>query len=68
MDSIGIRIPKLKGSSNYDIWAIRMKAYLVERGFYKVLTTKDRKAEAYEQESRKANALIRLTLEDSPLI
>jgi hypothetical protein len=29
-----IKLPKLKGSNNYDIWAIRIEAILVEKGLY----------------------------------
>ena len=70
MESSGIKIPKLKGSSNYDIWAIRSKAFLIEKGYYEVLTANKeaRNTPKYYQDSVKATALIRLTLEDSPLV
>jgi hypothetical protein len=31
------KIPKLKGSSNYDIWSIRVQAILVEKGYLEVI-------------------------------
>ena len=68
MDSV-FKIPKLKGSTNYDIWAIRIKALLTEKGFYHVFianTIQD--TPEYQQASVKASAIIRLTLEDSPLV
>ena len=70
METSGIKIPKLKGSSNYDIWAIRSKAFLIEKGYYDVLTAnkETRTTSKYYQDSIKATALIRLTLEDSPLV
>ena len=69
MDSIGIKIPKLKGSSNYDIWSIRIKAYLIEKGYYDVFNANTaRDTTEYYQASIKATALIRLTLDDSPLV
>ncbi|RKF82772.1 hypothetical protein GcC1_011031, partial [Golovinomyces cichoracearum] len=32
-------IPKLAGSKNYAIWAIRMKAHLIDRGYKSVIAT-----------------------------
>ena len=70
METSGIKIPKLKGSTNYNIWSIRAKAFLTEKGYYDILTapTEERLKPKYIQDSVKATALIRLTLEDSPLI
>ena len=68
MDSV-FKIPKLKGSTNYDIWAIRIKALLTEKDFYHVFTVDiPQNTSEYQQASVKASAIIRLTLEDSPLV
>ena len=37
MDNTIGKIPKLKGSSNYDLWAIRMQAILTDRGYTDVI-------------------------------
>jgi hypothetical protein len=82
MDNTVGKIPKLKGSSNYDLWAIRMQAILTDRGYTDVMletnykTVKDFKEESeyklwktpWEERSLRACALIRLHLEDGPLI
>jgi hypothetical protein len=70
MDPTGTKIPKLKGSSNYDIWSIRCKAFLIEKDCYNALTDAypDHSTAAYRNASIKTTALIRLTLEDSPLV
>lgn len=61
-----VTIPKLEGSSNYDIWAIRMQALLAEKGLDKCLDPEIIDTELYEQ--NKATALIRLALKDGPLL
>jgi len=33
-----LKITKLQGSSNWDLWAIRMEAVLTEKGYYDVMT------------------------------
>ena len=70
MDTTSFKFPKLKGSTNYDIWAIRCKAFLIEKGHYRVLATHrdQQNTSKYLEATVKATALIRLTLEDSPLI
>ena len=66
------KIPKLKGSSNYDLWSIRIEAILVEKG-YTYITTK-RASQTSPEEARdlenkeKAIALIKLSLENSLLL
>lgn len=87
-DIQGIRIPKLKGTSNWDIWALRAEALLIEKGYFEALSpfraapTVEEYGERYPQElqvyttqlaqyelnTRKAAALIRLSLEDGPLV
>ena len=37
MDNI-FKLPKLKGSSNYDIWAIKLEALLTREGYLDVIT------------------------------
>ena len=69
MDFTGTKIPKLRGSNNYDIWAIRIQAVLTEKGYYSVFSGElTAGSPEYKGASLKAAALIRLTLEDSPLI
>jgi hypothetical protein len=68
-----LKIPKLKGSSNYDIWSIRVQSILVEKGYLEVIAedyinqTLDDSANL-EQIANKATALIKLSLEDGPLL
>jgi gag-polypeptide of LTR copia-type len=81
METSVIRIPKLKGSNNWDIWSIRMEAVLCDRGYLDVMTpattifpegTTGEEIQAYtnnrQERSIKASTLIRLALEDGPLI
>ena len=37
-DSSIFRVPKLKGSSNYDMWALRIEAVLIQQDCYEILT------------------------------
>lgn len=69
------KLPKLQGSSNYDIWSIRMEALLVEKGYYDVMTTETSNLDLDLEENKilkekasKATAYIRLTLGDGPLL
>ena len=69
MESL-LKIPKLRGSENWDIWSLRMEAVLIEKGYYEVLTTNQPKPEdlaEWEINRKKALAYIRLALEDGPL-
>jgi len=74
MESNLIKFPRLKGSTNYEIWSIRMEAAITDKGYYDVMTPIDLNELATEeianrtQRSYKAAALIRLSLEDGPLI
>ena len=67
------KIPKLKGSSNYDIWAIRIEAILVKEGYLNLIT-RDITTFTLEEQARledsayKATSLIKLSLEDGPLL
>jgi gag-polypeptide of LTR copia-type len=64
MDTTSYKFPKLKGSSNYDLWSIRAQAFIVDRGHYKAVTSLD----SSEEEKIKICATLRLLLEDEPLI
>jgi hypothetical protein len=71
------KFPKLIGSSNYDLWSIRMEALLVERDYADVKNNAVTLEAAGNNESlyrellvktNKASALIKLTLGDGPLL
>ena len=70
------KIPKLRGSSNYDIWSIRIQSILVEKGYLEVIAENfidkalDNTAqiEALKVIASKATTLIKLSLEDGPLL
>ena len=79
MDSNPFKIQRLKGSTNWDVWALRMEAYLTDKGYAIAMITpifnegtSKQQIEAYnreiEEKSPKAAAIIRLCLEDGPLI
>ena len=74
MGDSALKIPKLQGSSNWDIWALQMEAVLIEKGYYDVMTidisivaNPTKKAEL-ELLARKAISIIRLFLGDRPLL
>ena len=73
-------IPKLRGAKDWDLWRIRIRALLAEKGYIDAInsrkefsknTTKEI-IESYNEERKKisikAAAIIRLTLDDAPLI
>jgi hypothetical protein len=74
------KIDKLKGAVNWDLWRIRIRALLAEKGLIDAIKTEKefpediskKKIEEYkekrESDSIKAAAIIRLNLGDSPLI
>src|SRR5436305_1073312 len=73
-----LKITKLQGSSNWELWAIRMEAVLTEKGYYDVMTLtpptgmevdggKDAQLD-WTTRSKKAIAYIRLALADGPLL
>jgi hypothetical protein len=70
-----LKIIKLQSSSNWDLWAIRIKTVLTKKGYYDVMTpTEGMKldnpiSESLERQNRakKAIAYIRLALYDGPL-
>jgi hypothetical protein len=72
------KIPKLKGSSNYDIWNLRLTSILVKEGCQEIITIDPTKLTSSNYEGiellrlkeleSKALAIIRLSLEDGPLL
>jgi len=75
-DSI-FKVPKLKGSSNYDIWALRIRSILVQQDCSDILDippsdlTSDQYPDTFiklKEKESKALATIRLSLEDGPLL
>ena len=70
-DSV-LKLPKLRGSSNYEIWAIKIESVLIEKGLYSYITDSDLSSNIITPEQRneslKATSLIRLSLEDGPLL
>ena len=77
-DSSIYRVPKLIGNSNYDIWALRIESLLVKEGCYSIMTINpaDLTLARYSQDQLdelkqlegKALSIIRLSLEDGPLL
>jgi hypothetical protein len=67
-----IKLPKLKGSANYDLWAIRLEAIIVEKGYLSYIlnnpATIENNIETLGENAYKATALIKLALEDGPLL
>src|ERR1700712_1035330 len=76
MSDSNLRIDKLNGSSNWNLWSIRMEAVLIEKGYYEIMTTDPSKINDYTAEDKikyqnlalKATAQIRLSLGNGPLI
>src|SRR6201996_2428053 len=78
------RFPRLKGSQNWEFWALRMEAFIIDKGYDSALypeipmsefISKAGDINAYNSylqdrkaKSLKAAALIRLAVEDGPLI
>jgi hypothetical protein len=67
------KIPKLSGSKNYEIWSIRIEAYLIKEGCLDVMTTDITSLTQEEQlllqeNASKAISIIKLSLEDGPLV
>lgn len=65
-----LKIARLAGSSNWDIWNIRMQAVLTEKGYYDVMTQpmNDTDPSRFRELQLKALAFIRLALADGPLL
>ena len=60
-------ISKLKGSENYEIWALRMQSLLIKEQCWSFLDSAKDAAKAVEH-ANKALALIRLAIEDRSLL
>ena len=80
-DNTLFRFPRLKGSQNWEFWTLRMEAFIVDKGYESALYPVDPFNESKGSEaeyatyladrnakSLKAAALIRLAIEDGPLI
>ena len=61
------KIPKLKGSQNYDIWSIRIQAIIIEKGYSNYIL-EDTSSNILEENALKTTAIIKLALEDGPLL
>jgi hypothetical protein len=76
------KIPKLKGSSNYDIWALKIESIIIKEGYLDYIIADFSSSSAYleskenniiksreiEEKADKATSIIRLSLEDGPLL
>jgi hypothetical protein len=58
-------IARLSGQSNYDIWSIRIEAVLTEKGLLSTINPDNTVTEELDQ---KGLAMIRLSLDDGPLL
>jgi hypothetical protein len=78
------KIPKLKGSQNFDIWSLRIESIITKEGFLDFILEDYSSSEQYREQkanlaeptklteldvrASKVISLIRLSLEDSPLL
>ncbi len=67
------KIPKLQGSSNWDIWSIKIEALLTKEGYFKVIVSDlndlpDDERDTLQEKAEKATSLIKLALGDGPLL
>ena len=67
------KIPKLKGSSNYDIWSIKIEALLTKEGYLEVIahdlsSLSEATRVLLQDKAIKATSFIKLALEDGPLL
>ena len=79
-ESNPFRVQRLKGSQNWEFWALRMEAYIIDKGYESALypvipydeigTKEDYNAYLRDRSTKsiKAAALIKLALDDGPLI
>ena len=73
MSNTIFKIPKLQGSSNYDIWSIKIEALLTKEGFLEVIASdlssySEVTRTILEEKALKATSFIKLSLEDSLLL
>jgi hypothetical protein len=78
------KIPKLKGSQNFDIWSLRIESIITKEGFLDFILEDYSSSEQYREQkanlveptklteldvrASKVTSLIRLSLEDGPLL
>lgn len=67
------KIPKLQGSSNWDIWSIKIEALLTKEGYFKVIVSDlndlpDDERDTLQEKAEKATSLIKLALGNRPLL
>ena len=64
-----LKIPKLRSSLNYDLWGIRLEAIIVEKGLYAYITNNPSTIDnTLDKNALKITAIIKLSLEDEPLL
>ena len=64
-----IKLPKLKGSVNYNLQAIRIEAIIVEKEYSSyILSDSITTIGNLDENAYKTTALIKLALEDGPLL
>lgn len=62
-------VPKLKGSLNYELWAIRLEAIIVEKGLLAYITHNSATIDnTLDENALKATTSMKLSLEDGPLL
>ena len=64
-EKIVATIPKLKGTSNYEVWALRVKSYLIKEG---LAISSNGDIQIHQETNNKALASLRLLIEDRPLL
>jgi hypothetical protein len=75
-DSEIFKIPKLKGSSNFDIWSLRLESILTKDNLIDYILADYTTASNYNETTsleltniaNKVSSLVKLFLEDGPLL
>jgi hypothetical protein len=75
-DSEIFKIPKLKGSSNFDIWSLRLESILTKDNLIDYILADYTTASNYNETTsleltniaNKVSSLVKLSLEDGPLL
>ena len=75
-DSEIFKIPKLKGSSNFDIWSVRLESILTKDSLIEYILADHTAASGSNEgtavelaaKANKVTSLIKLSLEDGPLL
>ena len=63
-----IKVPKLTGSNNYELWAIRVKAALIAKDLFDFYTRSGDPTAKGLKEDAKALSYIQLACADGPLL